>query len=294
MEINKNCKIHFSIAPGDDGWECERELGHKGPHAWPKGGPKYVQYDYEPTVKDKSFKEQAQEIEKALMETYKVGTKMVVAGKVSKTAGLKSKHTGVKGTVNKAKIKTVSSDELAPLDIKGVTPTWFGMDEATSIGIVPESSQADALKYDESDNVKEKAKALGLDIITPGEYEVQIDIDTPADIKHLRTGLKILKDKNEGYKFTRLTTSKSGNKHVYITFDRAWSPIERIVVQACLGSDRKRELLSMMRVFNKSNNAPTVLFEAAAKSHLEINGHDNIDLTLQKLAKKEKFDAVTN
>lgn len=235
MANDKQCDIGFKIPGNTYDWSCTLEPDHDGPHAWPGGGPEYVQKDYKPA---KNGKKKAVKV--------KTTADCVLVGKMDLDL------------------------ELDPLEITG-------------------ESEAPLEYEDDSEKASSKAKELGLDIIPPGPNEVQIDLDTPADIKHLNAGLKILKDKHEGYKLTQLTTSKSGNKHVYITFDRKWEPMERIIVQACLGSDRKRELLGMMRILNNTSTMPSLLFESAAKANETITGHDSVRLALKKLATQEEF-----
>lgn len=139
----------------------------------------------------------------------------------------------------------------------------------------------------------EKAKELGLQVVLPGDNELQLDIDNLEDLDFVDAQLKIMKGKEE-FVITKRTKSKSGNDHVYIALDRALSPIERIALQACLGSDRKRELLSLMALFTGCEYPATLLFEkpetkllAAPVQPLLLEEADNIaccpDLTDEQM-----------
>lgn len=51
-----------------------------------------------------------------------------------------------------------------------------------------------------------------------------------------------------------------GKRHITLALNRKLTSVERILFQALLGSDRKRELLSYIRVLN-SDPEPTLFFE---------------------------------
>lgn len=95
--------------------------------------------------------------------------------------------------------------------------------------------------------IEDAAEELGLTCMFPLDSEVQIDLDEDAVLQEnvlralCRNGLQML--------LKLETTSKSGNKHVYIRFNRALSQIERTAIQAVLGSDLMREALAIVRIF---------------------------------------------
>lgn len=75
-------------------------------------------------------------------------------------------------------------------------------------------------------------------------YHLQIDLDQPCyQEPQLRKLLEFMEQavKIRGW---RKTPSKSGNMHYIIELAEPLSTYERILLQACLGSDPKRELLS--------------------------------------------------
>lgn len=104
------------------------------------------------------------------------------------------------------------------------------------------------------------ARRLGLDVVYPEKDQLLLDIDSDADATWMEQMLDVLRENGAEVSVEKTTTSKSGNLHVYIRMGRDLTPIERVALQACLGSDRKRELLSVLRIWY-TDRAPTVLFE---------------------------------
>jgi len=102
--------------------------------------------------------------------------------------------------------------------------------------------------------------------VTPTATEAQIDLDTRADLKLFRKQWLILKSRCKMYGFHcrwkyRISRSRNGGWHVTLTWGkRLMGAEERIALQACLGSDRVRELLSLIRWWAGSRH-PTLFFE---------------------------------
>lgn len=106
----------------------------------------------------------------------------------------------------------------------------------------------------------------GLRVDLPGPYELFIDIDSQEDREHydamrailIQNGIEIVSERET-------PSSKSAERHSHIRLvlnsPEPLTPIERIALQACLGSDRKRELLSWLRIRLKLDRPPTVFFE---------------------------------
>lgn len=107
-----------------------------------------------------------------------------------------------------------------------------------------------------------EAEKAGLDVVLPAADELFIDIDDEPSLIVLREMQKVL-DHNQVWNYTtKSTTSQGGGTHVYIKLpERTLTPLERICLQACLGSDRKRELLSLMRIWFMADRPPTTFFE---------------------------------
>ena len=97
-----------------------------------------------------------------------------------------------------------------------------------------EDSRADAIK---------KAVDAGLKVVYGDEQTLQLDIDSLPELEFAR---KMLKDMRGIVKWSSVicTVSKSGNWHLYVHLKKPSARPWRILMQACLGSDRKRELLN--------------------------------------------------
>lgn len=121
-----------------------------------------------------------------------------------------------------------------------------------------------ALVYNAARNVKEVAEALGLTLVLPADNELQLDIDTPAQRQQFTAHLGLVQD-FVSCVVDRETVSKGGNSHIYLKLGRAISPTERVALQAMLGSDPKREFLSLMRVWYQPELPPSAMFEGSAK-----------------------------
>lgn len=97
----------------------------------------------------------------------------------------------------------------------------------------------------------EKARALGLEVVFPNENELFVDIDSNESWDEFLDAIPLLSQMERApglLRFT-VTASRNGNKHVVVTLGR---PVkdqeERLMLQAMLGSDRKRELLGLRQV----------------------------------------------
>lgn len=105
------------------------------------------------------------------------------------------------------------------------------------------------------------AAYLGLECVKPRANELFIDLDTPSDRARFHDLLLVALRNGVQFQTIRETRSKSGNGwHVYLQSARDFDATERVAWQACLGSDRVRELLSLIRVC-LNHPTPTVFFE---------------------------------
>lgn len=124
--------------------------------------------------------------------------------------------------------------------------------------------------YREDDKLFEKAAALGLDVVLPEANQLQIDLDSQVQYTHYLNMATLLRGK--GFVFDEeIAPSKSGlpNRHVTLTFPscEGFSPWMRVALQASLGSDPKRELLSCVRIFNEDPH-PTGFMELPVQEDL--------------------------
>lgn len=116
---------------------------------------------------------------------------------------------------------------------------------------------------DLSESPYDVAAREGWEVVLPNEHDLFLDLDDDASEIHLALMLKTLSSNDIHLEEVKRTTSPGGNTHVYLCWPSPLTPMERIVLQAALGSDRKRELLSALRILLKLDRPPTVFFETA-------------------------------
>ena len=115
------------------------------------------------------------------------------------------------------------------------------------------------------------ALSEGLTVRLPEANELLIDIDNEHSFMLFMKQIEIVK-KHIGTK-TRfndgsyvVTESRHGlpGRHIVVTLDHDIDETERILLQACLGSDRLRELLGYVQMKNGDAH-PTLFLEAGQK-----------------------------
>lgn len=111
------------------------------------------------------------------------------------------------------------------------------------------------------------AERKGCEIRLPNADELFIDIDSDEDYRAFLEQLDIFKEHIEVL-WWHATPSKSGGRrwHVVITLGFDVDDRERVIYQALLGSDRKRELLSWIRIVGSHSQHPTLFFERLGRS----------------------------
>lgn len=117
---------------------------------------------------------------------------------------------------------------------------------------------------DLNDNPAIAAKAKGMKVVIPGPTQLLLDIDNDADHAWMQEQIACMASAGLTVRILSDHPSKSGlpRRHVYIDIGMELSAIERIAWQACIGSDRRREILSLLRVKHRHiDRPPTVLFE---------------------------------
>ena len=107
----------------------------------------------------------------------------------------------------------------------------------------------------------DRAFKEGLSIKLPLGTQLFIDLDSDADFAIFEKLLSIAND-HVGVSDYVCSLSKSGypHRHIVVNLKRQITVLERIALQACLGSDRKREILSFIEYLN-GDAAPTLFFE---------------------------------
>jgi len=126
---------------------------------------------------------------------------------------------------------------------------------------VAETKESD-LSYDPA-KVAEERMAL----VLPEPDQLFVDIDDDESYQRLLRGLDLLRKNGMLIDVERTTPSRSGmpHRHVYLRVRTQSSlPItstERVLLQACLGSDRGREALSYLRIKKQTLRPIACFFE---------------------------------
>lgn len=98
--------------------------------------------------------------------------------------------------------------------------------------------------------------------IPANPYTLQFDIDNNSDLRiflrHLPWFSCIMHESKQELKAVNFERSRSGNWHVEIKLSKPLQVIERICLQAIMGSDRSRELCNWERV--KFGSTHPILF----------------------------------
>lgn len=111
----------------------------------------------------------------------------------------------------------------------------------------------------------EKARARGLVVRLPKPNELFVDIDTFAAYERFKEQIEVLKRWHRVVDVVESPSASGGaHKHIVVTLGNHVTPITRIALQAMLGSDLKREMLSYGRLLTGSSPHPTLFFERPA------------------------------
>lgn len=114
-------------------------------------------------------------------------------------------------------------------------------------------------------DVAKLAEHRGCEVVLPDEYEVQLDLDSDEDRALLDIQLQRFNDYEAQFRgplavITNEWRSRSGvGRHVIVRMPFAMEDDERVLWQALLGSDRKRELYNMLRILKEMQD-PIALF----------------------------------
>jgi hypothetical protein len=112
--------------------------------------------------------------------------------------------------------------------------------------------------FTDNRDVKAVADTRGCTVVRPEPNELLLDLDTDAQFQQFLNMRPLLEER---YKVcsVRGWLSSHGRRHIVVTLNKDLGSSERILLQAVLGSDPKREFLSYMRVKDAAPD-PTVLF----------------------------------
>lgn len=119
---------------------------------------------------------------------------------------------------------------------------------------VPEEYQLDR-------DIHEVAARIGLRAVPADDRMIQVDWDAPEWAPNdAQSAAQYLLDQHFGISSVLITTSKSGNRHIYFFLDTPMDLASRVAFQAALGSDPKREALGVLRI-QKLIASPVAFFE---------------------------------
>ena len=124
-----------------------------------------------------------------------------------------------------------------------------------------------------------EAQENGGEVVFPTEYELQLDIDSEESLKVFEDNFKTLQQHLSVKHWKQRSSRSPGKRHITVEMSQPLqSNMERILLQACLGSDLKRELLSYARVLKRDPH-PTLFIEGGKKPVKE----DPFKLSMVKL-----------
>lgn len=116
-----------------------------------------------------------------------------------------------------------------------------------------------------SEAAVKEAQENGGEVVFPTEFELQLDLDSDQAVDVFKANLPVL-EQHLKVKHWGIAPSRSPGKY-HVTLEMIQplqSNMERILLQACLGSDPKRELLSYARVMKRDQH-PTLFIEGGTK-----------------------------
>jgi hypothetical protein len=116
---------------------------------------------------------------------------------------------------------------------------------------------------DTLESAHEKARTLGRVVVYPKPNELFVDIDCEAAMRRFVRVVAYMSGVT--YAVRPSPSGRPGRYHVTVTMTGNVSPLERIALQAMLGSDPVREVLSWRRLQN-GIETPTIFFEQTAAS----------------------------
>jgi hypothetical protein len=113
------------------------------------------------------------------------------------------------------------------------------------------------------DAVQRWAAENNLDVVFPEENQLFIDIDDYRSMEEFSRNRDIIHEVY-GIVETRVSDSRSGypKRHLVVVLNKKiTSVMERLALQAILGSDRRREANSLRRYILDGELTPTLFFE---------------------------------
>lgn len=125
-----------------------------------------------------------------------------------------------------------------------------------------ETEEQESAYVPSSDGAIKKAEEENLKVIFPEENELLLDFDNSVAYDHFENVIHILEEYwgVVSRKESPSLSGKPGHVHVIVRLNTQLTSLERIAIQAALGSDGKRELLGIVRVHHDDPH-PTLFLE---------------------------------
>lgn len=133
-----------------------------------------------------------------------------------------------------------------------------------SLDMIAESYFPEGGQLPSTEAAKKKAKKEKSVIIYPSDNQLFIDIDNKEGYEIFVAQRKILEQYVKFEKVVENTSKTPGHRHITVTLGLTITPIQRILLQAVLGSDLKRELLGFLMTLN-GETKPTLFLEPKKK-----------------------------
>lgn len=105
-----------------------------------------------------------------------------------------------------------------------------------------------------------RAEEEGYEIVYPKDDELLIDLDSKEQHDKFYRDLSLLQSYFVAYVTKDAPSKTPGHRHVTVKVDRPLTILERIALQAALGSDNRREIHSLIDHFNGLDR-PSLFFE---------------------------------
>lgn len=115
--------------------------------------------------------------------------------------------------------------------------------------------------YDTEDRAEDirRAEENGCTVVYPEGTHLLLDLDSVEDKVRFKKTFDLLKAKLDAKILDKWISKGGTGRHVVIQVNRTLSHVERIALQAALGSDGKREIISLIRLWGGKPH-PSLLF----------------------------------
>lgn len=103
-----------------------------------------------------------------------------------------------------------------------------------------------------------KAKKQGFEVVYADDNHLLLDLDDTSDRTFFENQFHLL---NDGVVEDRWLSKSGKGEHVVIRLDSPRGIRDRIILQACLGSDRKREMIALLKYVDGGISNGIMLFK---------------------------------